>query len=714
MMLRRGPTLCVGLCIATIGALGGSSASLASSPTSSHLSPAVHGTNPPILTPAQRKAPSTAPGNWQVGQRSNPSIVLHKSRKGFSVTPAEKPHPAFKGVPSSSPNAAPDMTVHHIVGGGAAWPPGHDPTLTFSEYPTNTTITNQYESDGILFSGDSEDSNFAPYITSDGAQPTTPVLTGGIGYGSDIVGEFVVPGTTTPAVVDGFSVDVGYIDTANSTHVEVFGPAGQLLGSIATSSTGIDDITSHYADISYFLITGSDPSGWTIDNLSYTAGSASGVAPVAVGKVLSAVHSTSCQSGNYPVDCASGDFWHTFNDVSVPVRGPALDLTRTYNSLQAGTEGMFGYGWSSSYGTNLVVDSNADCSALGDANGCVTITEADGSQVTANPTGGGGFTVPSWADSTLSESGGNYTFVRQATQTFTYNSSGQLTAIADPNGYDETLTYNSPSPGSGNCPSAATSCETIAAASGQSVTLGWSGSGDTGTVTSATDPSGNETTYVYSSGDLTSVTDPDANLTSFTYGTGAAAHLLLTMSLPNGQSGGPDAGDHLTNTYDSYGRVLTQTDPAGLETTYTYSGDPSANYSSSGGTTTITDPHGNVTVEDYLNGQLQSKTEGSSTWTYGFDQSTFGETSMLDPDGHSTTSTYDASGNLLTSTDALGNTTTYTYNSLNEPLTIIDPESIETAYTYDGDGNVETKVVTGLGELTHGDHRLHLWGWSRR
>ena len=134
-----------------------------------------------------------------------------------------------------------------------------------------------------------------------------------------------------------------------------------------------------------------------------------------------------------PVDCASGDFCHTFTDASIPGYGPVLDLTRTYNSLNASTEGIFGYGWSSSYDSHLVV--NGD--------GSVTITEKDGSQVTATPNGSGGFTVPSWADSTLTSSGGTYTFVRQQQQTFTFNSSGQLISIVDPNGATTSLAYTS-------------------------------------------------------------------------------------------------------------------------------------------------------------------------------------------------------------------------------------------------------------------------------
>ena len=65
-------------------------------------------------------------------------------------------------------------------------------------------------------------------------------------------------------------------------------------------------------------------------------------------------------------------------------------------------------------------------------------------------------------------------------------------------------------------------------------------------------------------------------VTSFTY---SSAHLLLTVTNPNGQAGGPDAGDKLTNTYNSSGQVTQQVDPAGRTTTFAYTGN---NLSSAG------------------------------------------------------------------------------------------------------------------------------------
>lgn len=363
-----------------------------------------------------------------------------------------------------------------------------------------------------------------------------------------------------------------------------------------------------------------------------------------------------------PMNCASGDFFHTFTDASIPGYGPALNLTRTYNSLEASTEGIFGYGWTSSYESHLTF--NEDDS--------ITVTEADGSQVTATQDGDD-YDVPSWADSTLVKNeDDSYTFVRQGTQIFTYNASGQLTSIADPNGATTTLAYSSGK------------LETVTDPSGRALTFAY---GENGLVSSVTDPMDRETQYAYDDSDnLTSVTDPLGNVTSFTYDDN---HLMLTMTLPNGQSGAPDAGDHYTNTYDDSGRVLTQTDPAGQETTYSYSGD---NFSNSGGTTTITDPDGNVTTEDYIDGQMVAKTVGSSTWNYSYDQNTFGQSAVEDPDGNVSGKDYDADGNDLFSGDALGNITSYAYNSFNEqtcaalplasdPCSALSPPSAITAGT---------------------------------
>lgn len=403
-----------------------------------------------------------------------------------------------------------------------------------------------------------------------------------------------------------------------------------------------------------------------------------------IGSSEATTNSTSCPSGAHPVDCASGDFWHTFTDVSIPGRGPGLTLTRTYNDLDAGTLGLFGYGWTSSYEQHLTL-TNSDASITPD--GSITVTLGDGSQFVAEPNGTGGFSVPLSAGSTLVQnSDGTYTLTLHATQVLTFSAIGALLSLSDLNGDRTTLTYNGSS-----------QLTAVTDSAGRTLTLNY---GSNGLVASVADPLGRTTTYTYdATNDLTSVTDPLGRTWTFTYD---GSHRMLTMTDPR--------GGVVTNVYDPTGRVTSQTDADGLTTTYSYTGD---NFSSLGGTTTITDPHGNVEVQQYANGFVTTvtKAEGTSaqgTWSYVYDPNTFGVTAATDPNGHVTTNSYDPAGDLLTTTDPLGNETSYTYNGLDEVLTRTTPLGEVSPKTYDVEGNVLTSTdavgnttIYAYGDTTH-------------
>lgn len=381
-----------------------------------------------------------------------------------------------------------------------------------------------------------------------------------------------------------------------------------------------------------------------------------------------ALHDPGCTSSGDPVNCITGDFWQTYTDVSVPGLGVGLDLTRTYNSFEASTLGMFGYGWSSSYEWSL-------SEASGDTS--VTITESDGSQATATSNGGGGWVLPTWTGSSLTQNAnGTWSFVCPKDVTYTFDAAGQLTAITDRNGYTTSLAYN----GSGQL-------STVTDASGRQIAFSY---GSNGLVSQVEDPAGNVTKYGYTSDDLTSVTDPLDRETQFGYGTG---NLLLTIEKPD------DAGTLANQYYPSSDQIEWQIDPAGLKTTWAYSGDP---FSAAGGTTTVAGPHGEVEVEQYVNGEMTSLTEGPGTadprtWTYTYDPVTLGAMSVTDPDHDETQFWYDANGNLVKEVDALGRTTTWVYNSFDEPTSETDPAGIATTWVYDGHGNLQTETVVGVG-----------------
>jgi RHS repeat-associated protein len=373
-----------------------------------------------------------------------------------------------------------------------------------------------------------------------------------------------------------------------------------------------------------------------------------------------------------PVDCSTGDLNESVTDVSVPGIGPSLDLTRTYNSLDARHAGLFGFGWTSSYEANLSFNT-ADGSALA--------TLPDGSTVSFAETATG-YVAPPGDQASLTASSGSYTLVVRQTETYTFNGSGQLTSMSDQNGFTTTLGYTTMLVNQ----NPTNELHTVTDPSGRSLTFTFNPSGF---VSQVSDPAGNALHYTYNLttnsqglplssqyGNLISVSDRNGGTTRYTYDN--ANHLMLTLKDPN--------ANKTQNVYDGEGRVIAQVNPAGQTTTWAYSG---ANDSASGGATVITDGHGSVTLENFVGGQMVSRTTALGTpeatiATYTYDPLTGGATSSTDPNFHTTSTGYDQSGNVAQSQDATTQAvTSTTYNlSTNSPITTTDPTDAVTTDTY--------------------------------
>ena len=395
-----------------------------------------------------------------------------------------------------------------------------------------------------------------------------------------------------------------------------------------------------------------------------------------------------------PVDAATGDYYTSDTDLAIPTYGPALSFTRTYDSLSAQSEttpGPLGYGWTDNYSAHLLFNDPAA--------GDVTVVQDDGAQSTffppvdnscvapyEGPGTSGTYCVPPDVTASLmySSATSTYSLTYHPYEQWSFNSSGQLTAITDADGESVTIGYNTPAPGTGACPSSAGSCLTVTAASGRALTIGWSGSGDSGEITSVTDPLGRSYNYAYDPTyhNLTSVTDPRGEVTSYIYDTSNSnanlRHDLTEVVSPNAETGGPDAGDDLVTTYDSVGRVLTQTDPMGHETQFNYTSmaGPGGN---GDGTVVVTDPDGFETAYQFNANVLVDKTVGyggssPSTTSYTINSSTQLTEGIIDGDGNGTSYTYDPYGNVTTVTDPLGNVSSASFNSFDEPVCSAHPE----------------------------------------
>lgn len=407
-----------------------------------------------------------------------------------------------------------------------------------------------------------------------------------------------------------------------------------------------------------------------------------------------------------PVNTATGYYGETVTDLTTPGRGMPLDFTRSYASALAdpagpngahAVNGPFGYGWTFSYNLSAVTDATT---------GNVTINQEDGSQVTFIDTSGSYAPSAPRYNATLAKSGTNYTFTRASKQVYTFDAAtGRLTKETDLAGtqasapYATALAYNS----SGQL-------STITDPAGRVYTLGWT----SGHITSVTDTAGREVSYGYdSSNDLTDVyglgttrTPTLLNNDHTVYGYQTSTHLLTSWRQPKYY------GDTTTSpspvmsmTYDTSERVLTQTDPLGHTTTFTYG--PSTTPSLVAGQTLVTDPAGSQTLDTYQNGLMVSETKGygtsaASTTAYTYDPVTLGVSTMTDPNGNVETFAYDDHGNKISESNGLGYTTSYTYDALDDLTGKIDPLGVQTTYGYDQAGHITTSTGTNSGALAYG------------
>jgi RHS repeat-associated protein len=387
---------------------------------------------------------------------------------------------------------------------------------------------------------------------------------------------------------------------------------------------------------------------------------------------------TTCPAA-LPVNCATGEFWHSFDDLEVPGRGVALHLARTYNSLNASTNGPLGYGWTMSYSMSLSTN------VVGD----VTIHEGSGASVHFFEQPGNSYEAPSWVSASLTRnSDGSYTLTdTRRLIDYRFSSEGRLLGESDRSGYTTTLAYHDGL------------LETVTDPSGRKLRFSYD---HAKRIAKVTDPAGRSVAFAYdANGNLRSAADVGGGVTTFTYD---SKHRLLTMTDPR--------GGKTTNVYDDRGRVTRQTDPLHRVTKFAYSGNPA---SDAGSTTTITNPLGVSTVHTYADMMLISVTRAAGTakahtWHYNYDPSSLGIASVTDPAGHSTAYLYDDEGNITLIVDPLGRATTLDYNSLHEPVSVTDPAGTTANYNYDTAGNLTrfSRPLVSTGEdstvrLLYGD-----------
>jgi hypothetical protein len=106
------------------------------------------------------------------------------------------------------------------------------------------------------------------FITTDGSNPTSPVLSGTPQFNGSIAILFSTPQA-------GVGLDGGFFDAIGGTAITAYDSAGNVLGSVTNSGTGIEFLglvtDNGAATISglLFSLVGSEPAGFAIDNLRF-------------------------------------------------------------------------------------------------------------------------------------------------------------------------------------------------------------------------------------------------------------------------------------------------------------------------------------------------------------------------------------------------------------------------------------------------------------
>ncbi|MGW0478612.1 polymorphic toxin-type HINT domain-containing protein [Nonomuraea sp. NPDC003214] len=235
---------------------------------------------------------------------------------------------------------------------------------------------------------------------------------------------------------------------------------------------------------------------------------------------LTSSHLGERASGGQEFAPISGNYTTAVTDAQVSVAGPPLAVTRTYNSAEARTDGMFGAGWSTVWDMKILPErSGASVTGL-------LVFYPDGKRVRFAAKGDGGFQPPPGMHAVLSEvDGGGWRLMDKSSTSFIFNVSGKLQQISDARGRAQTLVYGT----DGKLASAT-------GVGGRSLHFTWSGSRVASVATDPVDGQSTTWTYGYEGDNLTTVCAPveAPNCTTYTYGEGSRYRSIVLDSEPVG------------------------------------------------------------------------------------------------------------------------------------------------------------------------------------
>ncbi len=362
-----------------------------------------------------------------------------------------------------------------------------------------------------------------------------------------------------------------------------------------------------------------------------------------------------------PIDITTGAFLQDLSTINL-IGGSDLTFELHYNSMLADYKGEAGYGWSHDYeqvvteaGSSLILKMSpySETSFIHEdaMNHTVYGVLKENTIVLDNSVQPDGFYYP--ASTTMEgwymekNAQGYYLYTKEGAM-YTFDTNGQMSHITTREGKGTTITHSE---------NTMTIKDDI---TGDAITVHYS---EGGLIQSVSDNLGRNVSIEYIDGDLTAITGVTGGRSVYRYD---GCHQMVGATNANGIN-------YVENTYDDYGRVLTQKE-AGK------SGVSRLAYTDmeSGGTVIeICNQNGGVqTIEINAKGEKIKETAS---------------------DGSTVEYIYDKYGNLLNQRDAYGNTIMYQYDDEQNVIATYDTQGNINFMEYDEEGNI-TEISTQSGE----------------